>query len=386
MKPTLSQSIQKARVHWFKRTNKYLIVDTRTDQLFDLFLRFGNTSSELKSQLSDLEDFKLDESEIDALIFQLKQMVDELSSPSENPSREVSSVLEKEHAYYSSELYAYRRSYFIINYGSEKIKNVFHPSWAHLKQEMSQTNKLTATKFTIDKSNNDLRLFQNGKLTCSHPSNQFHYLQGKLALELINLFYKKNEEDWLASFHASAISNGSSALLLVGESGSGKSTLTAILTAKGFDLVADDMSPMLASNQEIYKFPNGISIKQGAFEAIEKIIPDFSSLPATKSLSKNVNSKFVYPENKLTDRNSYPCNTVLLVKYDSSGPNELTSVQPEIVLSELIPDSWINPQTKSAKIFLSWLKDLRYLRLSYSTNEFAINAVTELFTNDTGSS
>ena len=383
VRPSLSKPILDNKIHWFEKSNTYIVLDAKTDQLFDLFLRSRDAEAFKSTLLSD-NDLNLSINEIESIYYQLSNASEQLNQPIENHLRSERVDAFNPNKFYSTRLFEYRNIVFKINYGSDKIQNVFHPVWQHLSINATNSTNQSSTEFSIDIHENVLRLFRNKDLIAYYPKKDFHYLQGKLALELINLFYNKTEKDWLGTFHASAIDDGTSALLLVGASGSGKSTLTAILAANGYNLLADDISPMLTSNREIHRFPNAISIKEGAFKIMEDTIPGFSAIAATKSLSKNIDSKFVVPAQNFRHGSSYPCNTLLLVCYDAGGDNTLRQVDPEEILTAMIPDSWINPNFQCAEVFLDWLKDLNYLKLCYNDTNFAIESVDQIFRKNIG--
>ena len=62
--------------------------------------------------------------------------------------------------------------------------------------------------------------------------------------------------------------------------------------------------------------------------------------------------------------------------------NILSDAAAEKILKELIPDSWINPSLECAEIFLDWLSSLNYFEMCYNDNDFAIEAVDQLFANN----
>ena len=97
-------------------------------------------------------------------------------------------------------------------------------------------------------------------------------------MELLCLLTHKKEHDWLGTFHASTIANNKEAIMLIGASGRGKSTLSALLMANGFNLIADDFTPVLAKTQTIYNYPSAISIKEGAFKTLESYFQNFNNL------------------------------------------------------------------------------------------------------------
>jgi len=184
----------------------------------------------------------------------------------------------------------------------------------------------------------------------------------------------------MATFHASTISNKEEAIMIIGGSGNGKSTLSAVLMAHGFDLLADDFTPMLAKNQHLYRFPAAISIKKGAFALIGGLFDGFDALESEVSTSKHTTVKYLPPSKPFkSSKKHFECRKLVMVKYTSDVKSELRECSPEKILQTFIPDSWISPKPEHSKQFLDWLKDLKLYELTYSDNDFAVAKFKELF-------
>ena len=84
-------------------------------------------------------------------------------------------------------------------------------------------------------------------------------------------FYNKTEHDWMGVFHASTISKNNHSIMFTGDSGNGKSTLVSILMANGFNVIADDFTPILREDFKTYCFPSAISIKEKSYSLMEQI-------------------------------------------------------------------------------------------------------------------
>ena len=83
-------------------------------------------------------------------------------------------------------------------------------------------------------------------------------------------FHEIKEDKWSGFLHASTVSKANNAFVIIGESGSGKSTSCAILSKNGYDLIADDITP-LSRDGKIGNFPNAISIKEPSFNKIDNL-------------------------------------------------------------------------------------------------------------------
>lgn len=275
------------------------------------------------------------------------------------------------------EIYGFKDITLKINYGSEKIKFLIHPQWAHVTSEQSDIENAI---FHIFQEDNELFLFKEQLYIGHYPLKDYHILQGQISLQVINALYQKEESDWIATFHASTVCNDKEAIMLIGDSGNGKSTLSAILMAHGFDVLADDFTPLSAQNKMLYRFPSGISVKPGAFNMLRPSFADFDKFPVFKSTSKNVNVKYIPPIKSMGDGPSHlPCKKIVFVKYDAQANSQLNEIGIDGILQTLIPESWISPLASNSKLFLEWLKDLECYELIYAENDYAISSIKKLF-------
>jgi len=269
-----------------------------------------------------------------------------------------------------------------IYFSSKQVKQFIHPQLMHLAVEKQKTNEHT-TIFDIYEDNNFLYLFKNKQFIGHYELANYHLLQGRFAMELLCVLHNKEENDWLGTFHASTVSNGKESIMLVGDSGNGKSTFCALLMAAGLDLMADDITPVLAKDQEAYRYPSAISIKQGAFDMLKAYYPDFEAQESFKGSVHKGFLKYLAPKNNTDNKIQHlPCSKIVYVKYDKH--QEQTKLIPSAadkVLQTLIPDSWVSPKQENAQQFLNWLKTLSFYELSYSDNESAISTFLKLLNN-----
>lgn len=272
------------------------------------------------------------------------------------------------------------KQYFIegktirINYDSDLVLKTIHPSIAHLSEPLST---VINTTFDIYLKNEQLHLFKDAELITCVPKRDYHLIQGKFIMQLLCTIHEKTEKDWISTFHGSTITDGTSSILFIGESGKGKSTLCALLCANDFNLLADDVSPMLSEDNCIYFNPSAISIKQGAFKALNPLIPNFDSLPITKFNRTKGSIKYL-PCGK-PNTNSYPCQSIILVNYKNEAETALENVTVKTILETIIPDSWISPNPTHAKQFLDWLASVDFYKLTYSDSKSVTSQLSELF-------
>ena len=197
-------------------------------------------------------------------------------------------------------------------------------------------------------------------------------------MELLCALNQNEESDWLGTFHASTVKKNNNTIVLIGDSGSGKSTFTALLMANGFDLVADDITPILAKDKNVYGYPAGVSIKSGAFDTLNSIIPGFKNLKEVYINPFKGYVKYMPSNNTKNITQGYNCRTLVYVSYKKDSETKLEAFDLNKALQILIPESWLEPSKTNAKQFMEWLKALKCYKLTYSNYKEAIEKASEL--------
>ena len=203
-----------------------------------------------------------------------------------------------------------------------------------------------------------------------------HEFQGKFSIEFLCSLYKKNEHDWMGVFHASTISKNNQSVMFTGDSGNGKSTLVSILMAKGYNIIADDFTPILRADLKTYCFPTAISIKEKSFEMIESMYPIICELKKYYINELKGNVKYLPP---ITNKIKAICNSVVWVKYGKDLDNSLEKISTENALQKFLPDAWISNQEVNANAFMKWITKTNFYELKYSDNKKLISLVDSLF-------
>lgn len=372
MAPKHSQKIGNNYVLWFESSNSYVVISTTAY----LFLNSYFESENKEAFIQHLQDhFKIPAQQAIDYYSDLSKFLKDITSGAE--PEEFPPIPKSIPNTDISKYYIFGDARICINFTSEKLVTLIHPYLQHASvQDCSNINVV----FDIFSKNELLYLFKNKSFIGSYEVANFHFLQGKFAMELVSSIYNNVESDWMATFHASTICNDKEAVMIIGDSGNGKSTLSALLMANGFDLLADDFTPMLGQNRHLYRFPAAISIKEGAFSMIEALYDSFNQAELQVSSSKHTTVKYLPPSSPFkSSQKHFSCHKLVMVKYAKDASSELRECSSEKILKIFIPDSWISPQPEHSKSFLNWLKELTFYELTYSDNEFAIERFKELF-------
>ena len=227
----------------------------------------------------------------------------------------------------------------------------------------------------IFNSDNKLFIFKNNQFL-GPGSNQLHEFQGKFSMELMCSFYNKTEHDWMGVFHASTISKNNHSIMFTGDSGNGKSTLVSILMDNGFNVIADDFTPILREDFKTYCFPSAISIKEKSYSLMEQIYPGLKNSKQYYISELKGAVKYLPPTSKET---SAKCSSVVWVKYSKSSENSIKNISTQEALKKILPDAWISNKQANAKAFLVWIKRTNFYELNYSDNNELISIIDTNF-------
>ena len=358
-------SINNYSVVYFFNSNSYLILDPKTYPYYRNF-KINYTKEDYLKALSLNEPQDVGDAFFE--IFTELSKISNLIDPYQSENLNVTTC--------KSLTITYNNSLISVNYDSEQTLNKVFSKFKHLE---TQENKIGQV-LNISQTSTGYQLENSLGKSWQWNHNNIHLFQGKFTFELLNCIYKKTADKWLGTFHASTIGNGQEAVMLVGNSGSGKSTLSALLMYAGYDLIADDVTPMLGENNHIYVLPAAISVKEKSFEAIKPFVKDFDKLPALYVNETKGHQKFIPPKPlKNLNQLDYPCRNVVLVRY-SHKPIKTTLKKGDIkiILEELISESWLSHSELHAKSFIKWLSKISFHELRYHHSNEAISVFNNL--------
>lgn len=372
---TLHKVIEDKTIIWFKNSNEYIVFENTTA---DILKRLSKDISvkDIAKGLSKKIDVPLEKAE--DFILHLKKNIynSKIDNKTEiiNDYRDVNKPTE----YKFVKVYKINNVIFKMSFLSEKELSLIHPKFDHLVEvDLAKYDH----NFEVFINNNFIFLYVNNRYIGSWNNHDVHYFQGKFSMELIQKIHQKEEDEWLGVFHASAISNGKKSMLFLGDSGNGKSTSLALLQANGFICLADDFVPVDAKTQEVYSFPASISIKKNSLETLLPIYPELKEGKEYHFLRLNKVVRYLKPNNK--DFFAHlPCNDLVFIKYVKDSELICEKISKIDAFQQLIPDSWLSPETKNAQIFLDWFENLNCYQLTYSNNQKMIETVSKLFDNE----
>lgn len=375
----LSRSLEDKKLLWFEKTNKYVWMEEPAFVVFELF---QNNVSKKSIEEKIIAKYNLPEKQAHDFVSETIQLISQNTKiPKVNPDQKIQNTDIKPNGHpWSVKHYQFKGVNFQFQYFHQRLEEMFHPKLAHLEAEDKKEDVHTFILFRFE---DNLYLQTDSKLIGPWGMDEVHFFQGKVSAEFLNKVYNKEENDWMAVFHASALGDGKHSIIMPGESGSGKSTSLAILMANGFNILADDFVPVEADNCEALLYPAAISIKEGAWDLIEKTYPGFGD--SGEVWFKNADTKMIYlpptiPE--YPERTSAAVKAIVFIKYSAGAKLELAPVSKHIAFQRLVTDSWISPIYENVDRFMDWFIELPCYQLTYSNNEQMVETIRKIFNDE----
>ena len=364
---SMAQKISKEdSIVWLKKSNKYLVLNSNT---LALIKKKSCLSSKdfltliTESLHVDVYIAKKINKDISELLLEAKELVLKQNIKHPDPIKPCQLI----------NYYSFNNTIIKVGFDSEETKSLIHQKYRHLVVDHVNSYDVEYSVFNSDHS---LFIYKNNQIVGSWDSTQLHEFQGKFSMELICSFYNKTEHDWMGVFHASTISKNNRSIMFTGDSGNGKSTLVSILMANGYNVIADDFSPILRSDFKTYCFPSAISIKEKSFNLIEQLYPDFINYNEYYINELKGNVKYLPPISKETSAN---CSSVIWVKYAEGTESSMKKVSIQDALKKILPDAWISNKEVNAKAFLKWIEKTAFYELNYSDNNKLIDIINSFF-------
>jgi len=351
---------------WLKKSNKYLVLNTNTLELIKK--KSSLSSKDFLTLITESLDVDVSiankiNKDISELLLEAKELVLKQNIKHPDPIKPCQLI----------NYYSFNNTIIKVGFDSEKTKSVIHQKYRHLA--INHVNSYDV-EYAIFNSGDTLFIYKNNQIVGSWDSTQLHEFQGKFSMELICSFYNKTEHDWMGVFHASTISKNNRSIMFTGDSGNGKSTLVSILMANGYNVIADDFTPVLRTDFKTYCFPSAISIKEKSYNLIEQLYPELKSFNEYYINELKGNVKYLPPISKETSAN---CSSVIWVKYTEGKESSMKKVSIKDALKKILPDAWISNKEVNANAFLKWIEKTTFYELNYSDNNKLIDIINSCF-------
>jgi hypothetical protein len=222
----------------------------------------------------------------------------------------------------------------------------------------------------------------NGEIKGEWNQDETHLVKGLIFMFLINVLHDKTNDDWLMTVHASAITNGKKTILFPAPPGYGKTTIAAQLQARGYTLISDDFVPIDRCGFKAYPFPIALSVKEGSIDLLSSLYPSLEQRPLNY-ITHEKSVRYLPSNHQLDDTKLvFPIKEIVFIQYDSSV--DFMMEKPDIIsaLKQLLDQAWIAPAQVNAALFFDCIMEISFFRLTYSNNQKAMDAISDLFDHD----
>jgi hypothetical protein len=279
---------------------------------------------------------------------------------------------------YSIHRYCFGNKFIDFSFETRMLKDYLHPLICHLETNEAK-DKITV--FELFGYGEKIVFRLNNKVKGVWNNDESHLVKGMIFMKLINVMFDKIDNDWLMTVHASAITNGKKTILISAGSGSGKTTMAALLQDCGYPLVSDDFVP-IDRFFHAYPFPIAMSVKQGSLNLLSSIYHNLEQRPVSY-ITPEKSVRYLIPDNDLKfDKVSFPVKEFVFIQYNKSVDFEWEKLDPITAVKILLDQVWIPPFEENAGILMDQLSKWSFYQLTYSNNQKAIDAITNIFGHD----
>jgi len=266
-----------------------------------------------------------------------------------------------------------------FSYESQAFEYYLHPLICHFE---TLEEFLEMTLFELFAFQDRIIFRFNGEVKGTWTKDETHLVKGLIFMFLINVIYDKSDADWLMTVHASAITNGRKTILFSAPPNHGKTTIAALLQDRGYKLISDDFVPIERNSFNAYPFPIAMSVKQSSMDLLASLFPDLeqkqlnyiSPEKSVRYLPPNENSDFV--------KDVFPVHEFIFIQYNHSVDFSWEKLDPVRAMKLLLDQAWVCPTKGNAAILFERITHLSFYQLTYSNNQKALDAITNLFDHD----
>lgn len=259
---------------------------------------------------------------------------------------------------------------FRIRYGEPALYQRLHPLLQHWVATDADSPQTT---FEVRETGTDYEWRQDGRasLYCETLDELIHQ-----TLHWI-VEYACRQIPWLAIFHAAALGNGQSCIVLPGLGGSGKTTLAAALVRSGFEYLGDETIP-LRRDKHIVPLPGPLCLKSGSWPVLAGYYPTLDAWPIYHRWGQPV--RYLLPPPTDLDR-SWPVRNLIFPRYVPGGATVLQPLTAIVALQYLMAADTLLPQPLTpadVSAFIAWLSEVPAYTLTYDNLAEAVVAVRGL--------
>jgi hypothetical protein len=293
---------------------------------------------------------------------------------------EVSSDLNKlTFAPFSIHRYRLGNKMIVFSYQTRLFEHYLHPLISHFETIEEQNGMPLFELFAWQ----ECIVFRfNGEVKGIWTKDETHLVKGLIFMFLINVMYDKTNADWLMTVHASAITNGKKTILFSAPPNHGKTTIAALLQARGYQLISDDFVPIDRNSFLAHPFPIAMSVKESSMDLLASLFPTLEQEPLTY-ISPEKSVRFLAPDFDLNMQDAiFPVQEYIFIHYDKTVDFAWEKLDLVKAVKLLLDQAWVLPTKGNAELLFDRILQMSFYQLTYSNNQKALDAITNLFDHD----
>lgn len=373
--PFIKKKIQNSTIVWLLKSNRYVQLEEPA------WFVFSKTIKKYKAETIAAQcvaRYGITPEESLTFVNDIRSGMEEMNQPQAHEGKNAGFPTEiQTHRYqpYSIRHYRFGENIVEFSYETSLFENYIHPLIGHL-----ETTEITveASAFELFAYDDQIVFRLKGEVKGVWTSEETHLVKGLIFMNLVNVMFKKTDDHWLMTVHASAITNGKKTILISAGPGCGKTTMAAMLQDRGFRLVSDDFVPIDRQTFHAWPFPIAMSVKQGSVSLLSSLYPDLEQKPLN----------YITPEKSVRylshefSKKAFPVKEFIFIQYDPTVDFEWEKLDQVTGIKFLLDQSWISPTEGNAEILLDLLSKWSFYQLTYSNNQKALDTITRLFAQD----
>ncbi|MCB8994203.1 MAG: hypothetical protein H6538_01190 [Bacteroidales bacterium] len=373
---TLSGKIGNKFLVYFESSNNWLLLE---EPAWYVFKNLQKKVSEVTLSKSFADRYKISLNESKLFIAEVSENIQDYS----NIKRDLSKshlhrkTTQKKTNIAVSHFYRMNGHAFSISFSSHELAYFVHPL---LKDFQINQESTCSNSYQIYTEGKKIILEIKGKENRIFEFSQPPELKKQLFIEISNLIYPEEADNWISFIHASAITDQNKSIVLSSPSGSGKSTLSALLMNEGFHVLSDDFIPVSGNSGKAFPFPVSISIKNAALPVLSPIFPE---LAKRKYSYEGIQTEFVklLPINPppVEPFKSFPVKHVVFLEFKPEADMSLAQLSQDEAFQHFFDNAKIVTGIKAANQLIKWFVKIPCFKLQYHDPLMACHEIFKLF-------
>ena len=374
--PYLKKRIGQSYLVWFENSDSYLQLEEPAWFVFNKTIgrsKLETIANQFAFRYSTTTEASL------TFVKDIRLEIEKMNQPS-NTQQRINKFSPELNRYvfetFSCHHYKLGNKLLAFSYESKTFEYYLHPLIRHFETSEA-SNEMPLFELFAYKGQIVFRF--NGEVKGVWNKDETHLVKGLIFMFLINVLYDKTDADWLMTVHASAITNGKKTILFSAPPNHGKTTIAALLQDRGYKLISDDFVPIDRNTFKAFPFPIAMSVKQSSTELLATLFPDLEQKPLNY-ISPEKSVRYLPPNDHLDFVNDiFPVHEFVFINYNASVDFIWEKLDPLKAMKLLLDQAWVTPTKGNAAILFERIMQLSFYQLTYSNNQKAMDAITNLF-------